>query len=312
MIVLRGPIVLLAVLLAYAAPYAIRARTLRRQGRPVARRQLACFVAALAVFAVALSPPLDALADRRLAAHMLEHVLLGDIIPILLVLACSGAMVAPLLRAPGVARLQFIAHPIPALGLWLLSLYAWHLPAAYEAALTTPAIHLVQHACFLWFGLNLWLALLGPLPKPAWFGLPARLFYVCAIWLLGSGVGASLVFSGSAFYPTYVAAGGAGALGDQSTAGALMMVEQGVVAFCVFSWLFLGLWREASERQELAELAVAHGVPVDGARVARAVAAGQSQRLRERIAASATAEPAAADVDARVEGSTSAGREVTR
>ena len=261
------------VLASLATPYAVRARTLRRAGRPVVAWRVACFAAALAAFAVALSPPLDALADRRLAAHMVEHVLLGDVAPLLLVLACSGAVLAPLLRASGAGRLRALGHPGLALGLWLVDLYAWHLPVAYDAALAHPALHVLEHACFFWLGANLWLALLGPLPKPAWFGVPARLGYVVAAWLGGSGLGGALVFSGHPFYPSYVAREGAGALGDQSAAGAIMMVEQGAVAFVVFCWLFLALWRQATEGQELTELGVAHGVTVDGARVGRAVAA---------------------------------------
>ncbi len=281
---------ILVVLLAYAVPYAVRVRALGRAGRPVARWRLVCFGAALAAFAVALSPPLDALADRRLTAHMVEHVLLGDVAPLLVVLACSGAVLAPLLRVPAVMRLRALGHPVVALGLWLVDLYVWHLPAAYGAALAHPALHALQHACFFWFGIGLWFALLGPLPKPAWFGVPARLAYVVAAWLAGGGLGAALVFSGDAFYDSYAAREGAAAVGDQSAAGAIMMVEQGAIAFALFCWLFLRLWREAAERQELAELAAARGVAVADARVARAVGADRAAGLRARILA-AGAEP---------------------
>lgn len=274
------------VLLAYAVPYALRVRSLRRVGRPVARWRLICFAGALVALLVAFSPPLDALADRRLSAHMVEHVLLGDIAPLLAVLACSGPVLAPVLRAPGVAWLRRLGHPVPALALWLISLYGWHLPGAYDAALASDAVHALQHACFFVAGANLWAALLGPLPKPAWFGLPARLGYVVVYMVASFPLGAALVFASSAFYPTYAAREGAAALGDQSTAGAIMMVEQAIVAFGLFCWLFLALWREAAERQELTELAAAGGVPVDARRVARAVAAGRAPALRERILAS--------------------------
>jgi cytochrome c oxidase assembly factor CtaG len=201
----------------------------------------------------------------------------------LLVIGCTGPMLSPLLRTRGFRRLRRLSHPVPALAIWLAALYAWHLPAAYEAALHHSAVHLLQHTCFFLAGLNLWVALLGPLPKPAWFIAPAKLGYVVVYWLGGAALGAALVFSGTVFYDTYAAHEGAAALGDQSSAGAIMMVEQAVVATCMVCWLFGVLWREASERQELVELAESRGIVLDEDRVARAVAAGRTAAVRRRI-----------------------------
>jgi len=256
-------------------------------GRPVPRWRLACFAAALACLALAVSPPLGGADERSLSAHMAEHLLLGDLAPLLAVLGCSGPLLAPLLRAPGAAALRRLGHPAVALALWAGALYAWHLPGAYEAALGSELVHVLQHGSFLLLGFNLWLALLGPLPRPVWFATPARLGLLTAWWLVGSGLGGLLVFSDAVFYPHYAAAEGAGAVGDQSAAGAIMMVEGAVVAVSVFCALFLALFRETGERQELAELAAARGVDVDEARLARAASAGDRSALRRRLEESA-------------------------
>ena len=63
-----------------------------------------------------------------------------------------------------------------------------------------------------------------------------------------------------------------------------MMIEQGIVTLGLFAWLFFRAARESEERQGLLDLAAERGVVLDEARVARAVAAGQGDRLRERIA----------------------------
>ena len=63
-----------------------------------------------------------------------------------------------------------------------------------------------------------------------------------------------------------------------------MMVEQGLVTMGLFAWLFFRAAKQSDERQALLDLAAERGVPLDEARAARAVAAGQGQRLRERIA----------------------------
>src|SRR3954469_6953126 len=120
-----------ALLAAYGAPYALRARTLRRRGRPVPAWRLAAFATALVALAVAVSPPVDAAADRRLSAHMAEHLVIGDLAPLLLVLGLTGPLLAPLLPPRGVWRLGGLSHPLIAIALWAANLYLWHLRPAY-------------------------------------------------------------------------------------------------------------------------------------------------------------------------------------
>jgi putative membrane protein len=272
----------------YAVPYALRARALARRGRPVPRWRLWCFGAGLALLLAAVSPPVDALADERFAWHMAEHLLLGDIAPLLVVLGLTGPLLAPVLRLPVVDRARVLAHPVVAVALWAADLYLWHLPFAYQAALRHDAIHVLEHACFFVFGANLWMPLFGPLPRPAWFGNGAALVYVVVVRLTGTVLANVFVWAGSVVYP-YYGTPAAGALGDQAGAGSVMMVEQSLFTLGLFCWLFLKTAREAEERQELEELARARGVPLDGRRAARAVAAGQGEALRRRILADGAA-----------------------
>jgi putative membrane protein len=276
----------IALLAAYAVPYAVRARTLARAGRPVAPWRAMCFGAGLALLAVAVSPPVDVAADRRLTAHMIEHLIIGDVAPLLIVLSLTGPLLAPLLRIRAVARARALSHPVVAVALWAASLYLWHLRPAYEAALAHAPVHVLQHACFYAFGANLWFALLGPLPKPDWFGNGARLAYLLVAWITGSMLAYSFVWAARPFYPHYAAtAAGSGrsAVADQSAAGAVMLIEQGVVILGLLGWLLARALRDAGERQELAELAAAHGVTVDERRIARAVAADRGEALARRL-----------------------------
>jgi cytochrome c oxidase assembly factor CtaG len=139
---------------------------------------------------------------------------------------------------------------------------------------------------FVFFGANMWMALLGPLPKPAWFGNLAKLVYVIAVRLTGAILGNVFVFGGHAFYDVYAAgerAHGISALGDQNAAGAIMMIEGSFLTIGLFAWLFARTAREGEERQELLDLAQARGVELSDARAARAVAAGRGAELRRRI-----------------------------
>jgi putative membrane protein len=271
---------------AYATPYWMRARTLARRGRPVPPARIACFAAGVTLLISAVAPPVIVAAGERLTAHMVEHLVIGDIAPLLVVLGLTGPVLAPLLRPAAMQRARVVAHPVVAVTLWALNLYLWHLRPAYESAVTHDVVHAFQHLCFFAFGANLWLALLGPLPKPEWFGNGARLAYVLVVRIGATMLAYAFVWSNVAFYPHYAATAadaGRSALADQSAAGAVMLVEQSIVMVGLFGWLLARALRDAGRRQELADLAAALGVPVDERRIARAVAADRDEALARRM-----------------------------
>ncbi len=271
-----------------AALYALRARTLALRGRPVpAWRQLS-FASAMLLILVALVSPLAALDDELVWVHMAQHLVLSDLAALLIVLGLTGPLLQPLLATRGLGWLRVLAHPAVALPLWLADLYLWHVPALYQAALSSQAVHALEHACFAGFGIAMWMALVGPLPKPDWFGNGARLIYVIVVRFGGAVLANVLLWAGSPLYPDYAAgeaAHGISPLADQGAAGVVMMIEQGLVTLGLFAWLFFRAAQQSDERQALLDLAAERGVPLDEARAARAVAAGQGERLRERIAA---------------------------
>src|SRR4051794_13583477 len=234
----------------YGYLYGLRARTLARRGEPVPSWRIACFGGGLVVLLVATCAPVDDAADRYFSAHMAEHLLIGDLAPLLVVLGCTGPVLAPVLALPGVAGLRRLTHPVVAFGLWAASLYLWHLRVAYEAALRHDLVHVLEHACFFTFGALLWMPLFGPFPKPEWFGNAARLGYILVVRFTGAVLANVFVWSSVVFYGFY-ARPRVNALSDQSAAGGIMMVEQSVVTLGLFCWLFLRTAREAEERQEL-------------------------------------------------------------
>ena len=171
-----------------------------------------------------------------------------------------------------------------------MNFYVWHLPVLYQAALRHDPVHALQHACSLGFGMAMWMALLGPLPKPAWFTNGARLVYIVAVRLAGTVLANAMIFSGSVFYPIY-RAGDAhwhiSPMADQISAAGVMMVEESLLTIGLFCWLFLKVARENEERQALLDYAASQGVELDEARAARAVAAGRGAELWERVRARA-------------------------
>jgi cytochrome c oxidase assembly factor CtaG len=274
-----GPFVVIAVL------YAKRVRTLAGTRHPVPGWRQACFYGAFVVIAGALTS-LDRPSEELLYMHMVEHLMLGDIGALLIVLGLTGPLIAPVLKIRFFDRLRVLAHPLIAFPLWAIDLYVWHLPALYQAALHHSGIHALEHAMFLALGVNMWMCLFGPLPMPSWFGNAAKLGYIVAVRLTGTVLGNIFLWSGTVFYPYYLqgdAVHHISPLADQNIAGAIMMVEESFLTLGLFCWLFLKTAKEAEERQDLLDFARGRGLELSDARAARAVAAGRGAELRSRL-----------------------------
>ncbi|MBI5106956.1 MAG: cytochrome c oxidase assembly protein [Solirubrobacterales bacterium] len=281
----------LAAALISMALYARRCATLAGTHRAVPRWRQACFHGGAVLMVAVLASPVGANDDELFWVHMVEHLVLSDVGALLLVVGLTGPVLAPILRIRAFDRLRVLAHPLVALPLWAINLYAWHMPVLHEAAVEHDAVHALQHLCFIFFGANVWMCLLGPLPMPRWFGTAARAGYIVAERLLGAILANALLFGGRAFYDVYAAgerAHGITPEGDQVAAGAVMMVWESLLTIGLFCWLFLRAARESDERQELLELAAARGVPLTEDRAARAVQAGRGADLRARIEAQAS------------------------
>ena len=193
-----GPLALLGL------AYAKRVHTLGRAGRPVEGWRQACFYGGFITIGVALTS-LGGDSQELLSAHMTEHLLLGDIAALLIVLGLTGPLIAPILRIKLFDRLRILAHPLIAFPLWAIDLYVWHLPVFYEAALRHSGVHALEHAMFLGFGINMWMCLFGPLPMPSWFGNEEQSSSsIVAVRLTGTVLGNVFLWSGTVFYPYYI------------------------------------------------------------------------------------------------------------
>jgi cytochrome c oxidase assembly factor CtaG len=283
-----APLELLPLLLA-AGLYAKRSSTLAGKGRPVPIWRQACFAGGLLLIVVALVSPIAHLAEELVIAHMVEHLLLGDLATLLLVLGLTGPLLQPLLAIRVFDRLRILAHPLVALPLWAINFYVWHIPALYEAAYGTAAMHAVEHSLFIFFGCLMWMPVFGPLPTPQWFTAAWKVGYVVAVRFAGAILGNVLMWSGSVLYPIYAPGErywGVSALADQSTAGVVMMIEGTFLGLGLLAWVFFEASREGIEKQRLLDLAHDRGVELDDARVQRAVAAGHGDRLEQQLIAS--------------------------
>lgn len=204
------------------------------------------FIGGVLALVVAVASPLDTFSDRLLVVHMGQHFVLMSVAPPLVAL---GAPVVPMLR--GLPRwfvrpvlgplirvkwLRAVTHALvqPKLAWLLMNLayVAWHVPAAYEAALANENIHNCEHACFFFTSVLFWWPIVEPWPNrlsgSRWILLP----YLLSADVVNTGVSAALVFAGRLVYPSYGLQPrmfGLTALQDQAAAGAFMWVIGSIV-----------------------------------------------------------------------------------
>jgi putative membrane protein len=216
----------------------VRLRRRRADHAPWTRALL--FAAGLALLVVPVASPLDHVADEQLlSAHMLQHVLIGDAAPALLVTAVRGpllffllppALLRPLASfRPLRAFLSVLLRPLVSLGLWVVAIVAWHAPPAYDYAAAHPVVHDLEHLSFVIAGILAWTQLVDPARHGA-LRRPQRVFFALAMFALTQPLVDALLFSSSAAYPRYAEQPdrlfGLSPLTDQRLAGVVMMVEQ--------------------------------------------------------------------------------------
>lgn len=195
---------------------------------------------------IALASPMDVLNGFVLTAHMLQHMLLMMVVPPLLLL---GSPLIPLLRGlPVFAAREFagpflnwplgkqigrtLTNPIVALLLMGITMFAWHIPAAYEMALRSSTWHQVEHACFLLASLIFWWPIVQPWPTQARWQRWGMVPYLLIADLQNTALSAILIFSDRVLYPSYAIAPrlfGLSPQQDQAAAGAIMWVLGSVV-----------------------------------------------------------------------------------
>lgn len=207
------------------------------------------FLAGLSSLWIALAGPMDVFNSWLLTAHMVQHMVLMMIAPPLILL---GAPLIPLVRGlPVFAAREFagpflnwkpaqrlgrrLTHPVVALVLMGIVMLGWHVPAAYELAVRSPAWHQFEHACFLVASLIFWWPVIQPWPAqsiwPRWAMVP----YLIVADLQNTVLSATLVFADRVLYPSYADAPrvfGFSPSQDQAAAGAIMWVV-GSVAFLI-------------------------------------------------------------------------------
>jgi putative membrane protein len=220
--------------------------------------RLCSFLAAVAVALIALVSPLDALADQLFFGHMIQHMLLLDVVPILAIVGLTKVILRPVTRAVAdiERRAGPLAHPAFAVLLYVSAIWAWHIPAAYDFAVSHPLVHVLEHISFVLAGSLYWWHLLSPIRARLRLDGMGPVVYMASTKLFVGALGMGLAFAPSALYPYYVhhaRVWGISAISDQSIAGLVMAVEQSLVMGIALVTLFVRALAESEREQQRRE-----------------------------------------------------------
>ena len=245
----------------FAVLYLWRFRQARREagGRGAGPLQLIAFAGALLALLIALVSPLDGLGEDYLfSAHMVQHVLLGDIAPLLALLALSRVILRPATRR--LVRVERalgpLANPVTGIVLWLLFMYLWHVPALYDAAAQNPLVHLLEHVSFFAAGVALWWPLVQPVPMRRPLTGMQPLAYIASAKGGLAALGLYLAWSSTPLYPYYETTPriwGLSPIEDQNVGGVIMMVEQSFTLVLVIVALFVAMLSRSEEEERRRE-----------------------------------------------------------
>ena len=219
---------------------------------------LASFMSGLLCIVAALNSPIDRLSDQILTMHMVQHLLLLDIAPVLLVVGLTRVILRPVTRRldPIERAAGPLGHPVFAVALYVGAMWLWHVPALYDAAVRHPAIHVLEHTTFMTAGALYWWHLLGPIPSRLRAGGMGPIAYMLVTKLLVGLLGIGLTFAPGSFYGYYAHHHhywGLSGSTDQAVAGALMALEQSLVMGIALAWLFVRMLGESVRNDERAE-----------------------------------------------------------
>lgn len=205
--------------------YALGVRRLAARGRRWPPARGVALAAALTVAVVATQSGVARYEEARLWVHMVQHSLLGLLVPLLLVLSAPLTL-ALQSAAPGTRRLlraglhsraaQVIAHPLVAWALFGGGLVALYLTPLLDLAVRHDAVHLLVHGHVVASGALFLAVLVGVDPLPGRLPHGARLLALLVAVPFHAFVGLALLSSGSPVAPDAYPS-----LTDQRTAAGL-------------------------------------------------------------------------------------------
>lgn len=222
-------------------------RSLGARWRPIS------YISGLLVIGLALMSPIEILVQQLFFVHMIQHLLLIMVAPVLLLL--PNPMPFVLWGLPASARLTVgdwlgdILHKESTIGrilrkvtgpaaVWfimILFIIGWHDPNMYNAALRSELVHDIEHITMFTAGMLFWWTVTGAGPRlHKNLSRPAKIAFVIAAIPPNMALGATLAFVTEPIYVYYSdmpRLWGISVLTDQRISGIIMWIPGSMMYF---------------------------------------------------------------------------------
>lgn len=224
---------------------------------PYTRRQLVWFLGGLGALWLASGWPVHDLAEESMFMfHMIEHLILGLVVPPMLLLGTprwladmigGGPRMLPLVRR--------LSRPVPAFFLYSIVLVLIHWPAANRLMLDSDPAHLLIHAVFLVSALFMWMPVVSPMTEVPRITPPARAFYLFLHSIIPTVPASFLTFGKTPIYTVYESfpkLWGFDTITDQTVAGLIMKLVGGLYLWTIIAVIWFR-WYNDEQRWERVE-----------------------------------------------------------
>jgi cytochrome c oxidase assembly factor CtaG len=260
---------ILGPLLAMGGLYLVGRRRLAglsHRGQPGESGRTWFFIAGYVSLLLALLSPIHTFSEELFFVHMVQHVVVMSVAAPLILLAnplqamiwslpprgrlAVGNMLSA--EARPLRALRLLTQPIVAWTLFVLNLWVWHQPPAYQAALESETVHYAQHLLFFLSAVLFWWPVIGPAPLRSRLPYPARMLYVFVTWLPNSVLGAGFTFAPTplmSFYEARPRHWGIDPLADQQLAGLIMWIPGDSIYAAAMIVLLLAALRQEDRRE---------------------------------------------------------------
>jgi putative membrane protein len=230
------------------------------------KKELVFFALSVLFLIIALMSPVDRWSDELQAWHMIQHMLIMMIAAPFFILAAPLFVFLwslPLKLRQKVRPVYkwlyghksgwyFMWQPIFLWSIFAFTLWIWHLPRLYEAALLLPWLHDLQHISFFMAACLFWRILLDPIHRFK-MGRALGIFYLFATTLHATLLGVFMTLSPKLWYGFYEGRTrfwNLSSLEDQQLAGLIMWMPACMVYVVVTVLIFIKWLKENGYREE--------------------------------------------------------------
>ena len=227
-------------------------------------KQSVLYILGVALFVLALISPLDYLGRTYLfSAHMIQHILLLLVVPLLLLLGIPKSLAEKALNIEPIGRvMKVLGQPIIAWFLGVGAMWVWHLPSLHDMVLASDNLYIAQQISFIFIGMIFWWPVFAPLESRRLSPLVSTL-YLSSACLGCTILGMLITFAGVGLYAAYLnPVDTIGILpllrgelcltpGVDQQIGGLTMWVPGCLIYLAASMVTLARWYSAEEDYEL-------------------------------------------------------------